>query len=121
MAKQEADPLVPIIMSDARTFWLPLYDHGTADERARRAVAKTQRSCILPGLNYRPLSFVRAAGLDKPSTYNVRLKAQDPTQLERHEKHELIKLTGAKESLRRWREIETDPDVLRALDKRLHG
>ena len=118
----DADPLVPIIMNDARTFWLPSYDHGTPEERAHRAVARVDRGApILPGLNYRPLSYVRRVGLDRPSSYNVRLEARDPTQLPVYAKLELVAATGAKDSLRRWREVETDPEVLRAIDRRLHG
>jgi hypothetical protein len=121
-ADAEHDPLVPIILRDARTVWLPVYDHGTPEERAHRAVAKVDRAQpILPGLNYRRLSYVRKVGLDKPSSYNVRLEARDPTQLPAYEKMDLVASTGSKDSLRQWREVETDPDVLRALDKRLHG
>jgi len=114
--------MVPVVMRDVRNLWLPTYDDAEvmpANAGETTTARGVKRLLILPGLTYRPASELRRCG--SLSKLNVRLSVQDPTALDLHDKRKLLRMTTSKDAIRRWREVEGDPEILSLMDTRLHG
>jgi len=119
----EPDKLVPLVNHEARIYQLACYDAPTVttpDSVGARVVQvrPTRKVAILPGLNFVSLAFLRACKF-QPEDYQGRIVPQDVAQLPGYQAAALAAATTSKRALRKWRESESRPEVVKAIDERL--
>lgn len=119
METESEEQLVPMILTDVRTFWLQVYGDRIDPGEGKPVARPIARVPVLPGLNYKRESIVRGADIPSARKLNVQLRPQDPTQLDYLAKEQLVSMTTSKDALRIWRKTEPDAEICALIDARL--